>query len=185
MGLIKEIGITKSWTLFLDRDGVINKKLKNDYVKNIDEFEFIMGVPEAIAKLNTIFKRIVVVTNQQGIAKGIMTETDLYLIHTYIEKLLKPYRAHISEFYHAPTLESEHNLLRKPNTGMAYVAKEEFPDIEFEQCVIVGDSASDIRFGNRLGMITVLLRNGSNKSYYGEEKAKYEFQNLQEFTQAL
>jgi len=66
-------------TLFLDRDGVINVKLEARYVRNSNEFEFMQGALVAISKLSKLFKRILIVTNQQGIGKGIMTEADLNL----------------------------------------------------------------------------------------------------------
>ena len=78
---LKSLNINKDWTLFLDRDGVINKKLENDYVKHWIEFEFIEGTLDALKILNSIFGTIVVVTNQQGIGKGIYRTEDLELIH--------------------------------------------------------------------------------------------------------
>ena len=71
-------------TLFLDRDGVINVKLDGQYVKNTDEFDFIKGSEMAISKLSKIFNRILIVTNQQGIAKGIMSDKDLCVLHEYM-----------------------------------------------------------------------------------------------------
>ena len=67
-------------TLFLDRDGVINKKLEGRYVRNLSEFEFLPGVLNTISQLSNIFNRIIIVTNQQGIAKGIMSENDLNIL---------------------------------------------------------------------------------------------------------
>ena len=68
-------------TLFLDRDGVINIKLDGQYVKNPEEFEFMIGAETAISKLSKIFNRILIVTNQQGIAKGIMSDNELGVLH--------------------------------------------------------------------------------------------------------
>ena len=78
---LKDLNIAKDWTLFLDRDGVINKKLDNDYVKHWIEFEFLEGVLDALKKLDTVFGKIVVVTNQQGIGKNLYRIEDLELIH--------------------------------------------------------------------------------------------------------
>ena len=75
-------------TLFLDRDGVINKKLEGRYVTNFDEFVFVKNSDLAIRKLHKIFKRILIVTNQQGIGKGIMTEDDLNLLHMQMQRKL-------------------------------------------------------------------------------------------------
>ena len=76
--------INPDWTLFLDRDGVINQKLENDYVKALNEFEFLPGVLEALFDLKDWFSTIVIVTNQQGIGKGLMTELNLSWIHQYL-----------------------------------------------------------------------------------------------------
>ena len=72
----------KSWTLFLDRDGVINERIPGSYIKKWEDFQFLEGVREALAIFKETFGRIVVVTNQQGIGKGIMTEDDLAKVHT-------------------------------------------------------------------------------------------------------
>jgi D-glycero-D-manno-heptose 1,7-bisphosphate phosphatase len=69
------------WALFLDRDGVINDKLENDYVKDWSEFRFQTGVLNAIADLSCIFSRIFIVTNQRGVGLGLMTEKSLHEIH--------------------------------------------------------------------------------------------------------
>jgi D-glycero-D-manno-heptose 1,7-bisphosphate phosphatase len=147
--------VDKQWTLFLDRDGVINVRIPNDYVKTPQEFIFIKGVPESIAQFKKIFGHVFVVTNQQGIGKGIMTESNLAEVHDYMQENLKSVGGEITRFYFAPQLASEDSLMRKPNSGMALKAKEEFPSIDFERSIMVGDSDSDIEFGKRLGMKTV------------------------------
>lgn len=147
----------KSWTLFLDRDGVINQRLPNDYVKNWDEFDFIPGSIKAIENLSSIFGRIVVVTNQAGIGKGLMTEDDLRNIHRMLLKTVNLLDGRIDKIYHASAIPSAGSYLRKPNSGMALLAKEDFPEIDFTQSVIVGDSISDMEFGDRLGMVKVFI----------------------------
>jgi len=72
-----KLKINDGWSLFLDRDGVINKRLPDEYVKHPDEFEFEAGVTEAMAILAGFFNPIIVVTNQQGIGKGLMTVDQL------------------------------------------------------------------------------------------------------------
>ena len=83
---LKDLRINKDWTLFLDRDGVINKKIENDYVRNWSQFEFIEGVIEALKILRNIFGKIIIVTNQRGIGRGLMTENDLHEIHKKYDK---------------------------------------------------------------------------------------------------
>lgn len=146
-----------SWTLFLDRDGVINVRIPDAYVKLPSEFIFIEGVPESIAELSRLFGHIFVVTNQQGIGKGIMTERNLQEVHNYMHAELQKNSVRISKVYHAPHLASEGSAMRKPGTGMGEKAKEDFPEVDFQKSVMVGDSDGDIEFGKRLGMKTVKI----------------------------
>ena len=147
------MNIDASWTLFLDRDGVINKRNVGGYVENVSDFYFLDAVPEAIALCKTRFGRIIVVTNQQGIGKGIMTEEQLAAIHTYLRAQIPA----IDRIYHSPFLACENNNMRKPNIGMALAAKEDFPEIDFKKSIMVGDSLSDITFGKNSGMFTVFI----------------------------
>ena len=169
------LAFDKSWTLFLDRDGVVNKRIIDDYVKTVEEFVLLDGVAESIAKANTIFGRVVVVTNQQGIGKGLMTERNLSDIHAYCTELLVKENAFIDAYYFAPGLASENNQLRKPNSGMALQAKKEFEEIDFSKSVMVGDSQSDIEFGKRLGMVTVFIGPAVNETADFTAQSLYEW----------
>jgi len=147
-------------TLFLDRDGVINRHLPDDYVKNWEEFEFLPGVLDALVLLSDIFQHIVVVTNQRGVGKGLMTENDLNTIHETMLSVIQKNGGRIDKIYYCTDLENE-SINRKPNSGMANQAKKDFPGIDFEKSIMVGDSTSDIEFGNRLGMKTILIKQTS------------------------
>jgi D-glycero-D-manno-heptose 1,7-bisphosphate phosphatase len=149
--------IDASWTLFLDRDGVINQRLMGDYVKSVKEFELIPQVDEAIQLAASVFGTIVVVTNQQGIGKGLMTERNLSDVHAYCSKLIEAKGGRIDRYYFAPELANSGGTFRKPDTGMALQAKKDFPQIDFEKSVMIGDSDSDIAFGKKLGMKTVFV----------------------------
>jgi len=142
-------------TLFLDRDGVINVKLDGRYVKNTDEFEFIIGAETAISKLSKIFNRILIVTNQQGIAKGIMSDKDLGVLHDYMLFELKKKGGVIDKIYYCPHLAAESCNCRKPNTGMIEQAMIDFPKIKLAQSYLIGDSDTDIIAGNKMGLLTV------------------------------
>ncbi|MES2587738.1 MAG: HAD-IIIA family hydrolase [Bacteroidota bacterium] len=150
--------IDSSWTLFLDRDGVINERKMGGYVQTVEEFKFLPKVEESIAYFTTIFQHIFVVTNQQGIGKGIMTECNLIDIHRYMCEKIEEKGGKISQCYFAPELKSLENSMRKPNSGMALLAKKDFPTINFEKAVMVGDTDSDILFGKNLGMKTVRIK---------------------------
>jgi histidinol-phosphate phosphatase family protein len=155
--------IDKTWTLFLDRDGVINKRLMGDYVKNVDEFEFLPGVLEAIAAFSKKFGRIIIVTNQQGIGRGIMTENDLKLVHDHMVRQVEKHGGRIYAVYYAPQLASENSNMRKPEIGMAMKAKEDFPEIDFTKSLMIGDSMSDIEFGEKAGMKTLFIDHEKKK----------------------
>jgi D-glycero-D-manno-heptose 1,7-bisphosphate phosphatase len=149
--------IDKTWTLFLDRDGVINTRILGGYVHKWDQFEFIPGVLQALKILGDLFPRIVVVSNQQGIGKGLMSEQDLLMIHEKLIAEVKSNGGKIDRIYHSPSLESEQSVNRKPNVGMALMARKEFPEIRFKKSVMVGDSISDMVFGKKLKMKTAFL----------------------------
>ena len=142
-------------TLFLDRDGVINVKLDGHYVKNPDEFEFMIGAEMAISKLSKIFNRILIVTNQQGIAKGIMSDKDLDVLHNHMLFELKSSGGLINKIYYCPHLAIESCNCRKPNPGMIQQAIIDFPEIKVEDSYLIGDSDSDILAGNKMGLNTV------------------------------
>lgn len=149
--MIPLIHTDSSWTLFLDRDGVINKRLSG-YITSSKEFEFLSQVPAAIAKFNEVFGLVLVVTNQQGIGKGLMTLEDLAAVHEYMLSEI-----HVDKIYFAPELKSENSPNRKPKTGMAVQAKSDFPQIDFKKSVMIGDSVSDMQFGKTLGMTTIFV----------------------------
>lgn len=149
--------IDPSWTLFLDRDGVINERLPEDYVKTVSEFKFLPGVVESIAAFSKIVGKIIVVTNQQGISKGLMTKTDLEAIHQFFKNEIHQHGGRIDAIYVAPQLASENSIMRKPAIGMALQAQQDFPEIDFEKSIMVGDTLSDMEFGKRAGMKTIWI----------------------------
>lgn len=151
-------GINSEWTLFLDRDGVINERIMSGYVTSIEEFNFIPEVLEAIAVFSAIFKNVFVVTNQQGIAKGLMSESNLIEIHDYMHAEVEKKGGKILKSYYAPGIASAKNNLRKPNPGMALLAQRQFKGVDFDKSVMIGDSDSDILFGRNLGMKTVRVK---------------------------
>jgi histidinol-phosphate phosphatase family protein len=156
-------------TLFLDRDGVINVKLDGRYVQNADEFEFMPGAENAIAKLSIIFKRILIVTNQQGIAKGIMSANDLNTLHQYMLQQLKVKGGVIEKIYYCPHLVAANCSCRKPNPGMIQQAIIDFPTIKIEESYLIGDSDSDIIAGDKMGLNTIKVDNEYTLSKWYDE----------------
>ena len=156
--------LDNSWTLFLDRDGVINKKRDGDYVKKVSEFEFLPHSLESIVGLSTYFNKTIVVTNQQGIGKKIMTEEHLSDVHNHLKMEVTKAGGKIDAIFHAPQLASENSILRKPNTGMALLAQKEFPSIDFQKSIMIGDSVSDMEFAKNAGMTAIFI--GENQTHY-------------------
>ncbi len=174
---------TEGWSLFLDRDGVINKRLEGDYVKNPAEFVFIDGVLDAISTLSSYFKRIFIVTNQQGIGKGVMTEDDLHKVHDFMLHRISENGGSIDKVYYCPNKKEENHPNRKPNTGMALLAKSEFEDVILHQSVMLGDSQTDMQFGRKSGMITVLV--GDKKETIKENLVDLRFKDLKSFAEFI
>ena len=148
--------IDKSWTLFLDRDGVINVESVGSYITQWDEFTFHDGVLDAIRSLSGIFGHIVVVSNQRGVGRGIMSIESLKEINANMRQAIAENGGRIDKVYSCTaTTDDDHN--RKPNTGMGLQAQEDFPNIDFKRSIMIGNSISDMEFGKRLSMRTVFL----------------------------
>ena len=96
--------INSTWSLFLDRDGVINERKIGDYITMVDEFEFISGSLQAFNVASKIFGKIIVVTNQQGIGKGLMTVEQLNQIHDYMTSKVVECGGRIDGVYFSPHL---------------------------------------------------------------------------------
>ena len=144
--------------IFLDRDGVINKRLIGDYVKRREEFELLPKVREALIEFKKMGYLLIVVTNQQGIAKGVMTEEDLKVIHDYMLKLLPE----IDDIFYCPHLEGTRNC-RKPRNGMLLMAKEKW-NIDFKKSWMIGDSETDIICGKSVGCKTIRILHDNEKT---------------------
>ncbi len=182
---LKNLNISKNWTLFLDRDGVINRRLVDDYVKSWDEFKFIEGALDAIKISSGNFGIIVVVTNQQGIGKRLMAEDTLIEIHRKMAEEISKTDGNIDKVYFCPDLKSAGSFCRKPQIGMGLKARKDFPEINFKRSIMAGDTVSDMKFGKRLKMKTALI--GDDLSVASENPALVDFQydSLIDFAQSL
>ena len=144
-------------TVFLDRDGVIVEKMPEGmYLCSATDLRILPGVPRAIARLNQAGIRVLVATNQRGVALGLYTGSDVENIHQEVQRRLSFSNAHIDAFYFCPHERCSCNC-RKPLPGMFAQAASDFSDITAENCVMIGDSLSDIQFGCSLGMATVWI----------------------------
>ena len=176
--------IDNNWTLFLDRDGVINHEKEKDYIYHYGEFNFYEGVREALQYLSTRFGKIIIITNQRGVGKELMTEKDLAMIH---QKLLTSARhegATIDGIYYCSSLDNK-DPDRKPNPGMALQARRDFPGIDFRRSIMVGNNLSDMHFGKSAGMFTVFIKTTHPNQEFPHLDIDLAFDSLIEFARAL
>lgn len=149
--------VNAAWTLFLDRDGVLNRKIENGYVLNPAMLEVLNGAARAVASLASRMGRIVIVTNQRGIARGLMGLAELEDVHAQLRDAIAKAGGRIDGIFTCPHEKRSGCGCRKPDIGLALQAKQRFPEIDFSRSILAGDSDSDIQFGRTLGMYTVRI----------------------------
>lgn len=176
--------IDKAWTLFLDRDGVINHEKHLDYIHTWDEFAFYDGVKEAIAVFAKTFNRIVVVTNQKGVGKGVTKLQDLQLIHKNMVAEIEQAGGRIDAVYFCADLEDD-SPNRKPNPGMGLQAAIKFPDIDLNKTIMIGNTISDMKFGRNLGVQTIFLPTTRPEVDLNDERIDAVYNSLIDFANAL
>lgn len=176
--------INPNWTLFLDRDGVINVEKDNDYIKNWNEFEFYTESIEALPILASLFKTIVIATNQKGVGRGIMTENELTKIHENMIRAIETVGGRIDHVFYCTDIDNE-SINRKPQPGMAMQAKTMFPTIEFNSSIMVGNRPSDMNFGRNAGLHTVFLATTHPETSFPDPSIDFRFNHLLEFAIAI
>lgn len=154
--------IDHEWTLFLDRDGVLNVDNIHGYILNWKEFKFYDGVIDAMAIFSKLFSKIILVTNQRGVGKGLMSIQDLENIHQNMLFHIREGGGRMDLLLHCDSVLNDHPC-RKPNPGMAFKAKEQFPSIDFKKSIMVGNTGSDMEFGRNIGAYTVYIHTREDK----------------------
>ncbi len=145
------------WTLYLDRDGVINELIPGNYVKRWNEFKFENNFLNTFSKISKYFEHIFIVTNQQGVAKQYMTEQALKQIHDQMLTEINSAGGHISKIYYCPHLKASNCTCRKPNSGMLEKTKIEYPNLLFSKSILIGDTINDIKMAKSRGIITIAM----------------------------
>lgn len=174
--------IDHTWTLFLDRDGVINVNLPDRYVQRVEEFEFEKDALHALKELASIFARIIVITNQRGVGRGLMTEEDLSRVHSHMVEKIEEAGGRIDAIYSCISPDDNHPD-RKPNPGMAFKAKNDFPEIDFSKSIMVGDKRIDMFWADAIGGTGIWISNESVIAMLNPAIAV--FSSLSDFTTAL
>lgn len=191
MNWLKKKLFRSNKAIFLDRDGTINKlgndmnfdaqtSDKHSYIKTADEFVFTEGVREALSLVNSLDYKLIVITQQSGIGKGIYSEVDLAEIHQKMDDGLKNYGIWLDGIYYCPHTKKDNCNCRKPKTGMIEKAVEEHY-IDLENSYLIGDATRDIQMGKNAGCKTILVKTGeAGKDKEYRVRANYTANNLQE-----
>jgi len=176
--------IDNQWTLFLDRDGVINYEKKDDYIRNWPEFKFYEDAKEAIKTLTGKFGKIIVVSNQRGIGKALMTDNDLDNIHHKMQKEIESAGGRIDGIYYCTAIDAK-DPYRKPNPGMAFLAKQDHPEIDLGKSIVAGNKPSDMLFGKNAGMYSVYIASTHPQTPFPHPDIDFRFNSLSDFAKAL
>ncbi len=176
--------VDKSWTIFIDRDGVINHEKKEDYILNQEEFRFYDGVKEALAQISNKFGKVILVSNQRGVGKGLMTEADLEAIHRQMQAAIEEKGGHIDHIYYCTSTDNKHPD-RKPNPGMAFRAQSDIPGINLEKSLMIGNKPSDMLFGRNAGIYTVFVATTNPDMAFPHPDIDLRFDSLAHFAKAL
>lgn len=155
--------------IFLDRDGTLNEEVH--YLHRCEDLKLLAGVPEALRMLSEAGYKLVVLTNQAGVARGYYSEEDVLRLHAYMNEILKTHGVQIDAFFYCPH-HPEHGIgaykkvchCRKPETGMFEQAEAQFC-VEKAHSWMIGDKLIDVQAGNNYGVRTVLVGTG-----YGAEE---------------
>jgi len=157
--------------VFLDRDGVTNRKLpEGQFVRCWRDFEFLPGAESAIATLSHSGRHIIVVSNQRGIALGLYTRADVESLHMKLQERMAEHDAHIDAFYYCPHDRNQCDC-RKPKTGLFEQVFRDFPEASAQNSIVIGDSISDIQAARTLGLLAIFIQGDPKTQKPGAEKA--------------
>jgi D-glycero-D-manno-heptose 1,7-bisphosphate phosphatase len=157
--------------VFLDRDGVINRKPpEGEYISRWEDVQLLPGVESAIAALHRSGRRVIVVSNQRGVALGLYTRADVDALHAQLRQHLDAHGARIDAFYYCPHDEGECDC-RKPGIGMFLQALADFPQASRTNSLLIGDSLSDIEAARNLGIPSILIQGNPSTQKDGAAQA--------------
>ncbi|MDD3253995.1 MAG: HAD family hydrolase [Lachnospiraceae bacterium] len=161
--------------IFLDRDGTLNEEVH--YLHRKEDLKLLSQVPEALRVLKEHGYKLVVITNQAGVARGYYSEDDVVELHGYMNELLRQQGAEIDRFFYCPH-HPEHGIgvyrqnchCRKPQTGMFEAAEQEFV-VDKAHSWMIGDKLIDVEAGKNYGVRTILVGTGYGAQIHAELEA--------------
>ena len=164
-------------TIFLDRDGVINKEV--NYLHKIKDFQFIDGIFEACQYLENLDYRIIIITNQSGISRGYYTELDFQILTDWMILQFKNNNISILDVFHCPHLPNTDCDCRKPKPGMLLEAKSKY-NIDMQKSWFIGDTETDIIAANNSNITNTILVKSGHKINENETNAKFVLESINE-----
>ena len=162
---------------FLDRDGVINKSnFQNGYIGKKIYFKLIPGAIKSIKYLKTLNYKVVIVSNQSGVARGYFKITDVYKLHKYLQQLLKKNHTKIDKILFCPFHKDgiikkykKNSNLRKPNNGMFNIVNKKWK-VDKKKSFMIGDQYTDIQFAKKSGIKGLLFKQTNLYTYIKSKK---------------
>ena len=151
--------------IFFDRDGTINHDL--GYISKLKDFIFFEFTISAFKLLESITNKFIIITNQSGVSRGLIKENDLFRINDFIMNELKKNKLPLLKIYYCTDHPDHATNRRKPGTGMFLDAARDY-NIDLSNCLMIGDSISDIQPANNLGMDTMLVLTGNGENHHSK-----------------
>jgi len=169
-------------TIFLDRDGVVNKEI--NYLHQIEDFEFISGVFEACLYFTNLNYQIIIITNQSGISRGFYSENEYQIVKNWMLDQFRKNNINILDVFHCPHIPDANCNCRKPKPGMLLDAKYKY-NINMQKSWMIGDKEADIIAGNNSGISNTILVKSGHKINENNSNAKYFLESIQQATQVI
>ena len=169
-------------TIFLDRDGVINREVS--YLHKIEDFEFIDGVFKICQYLNKLGYEIIIITNQSGIAREYYNEIDFEVLSKWMLSEFKKNNIKILDIFHCPHLPDSNCECRKPKPGMLLLAKDKY-NIDMQNSWLIGDKEDDIIAANNSNISNTILVKSGHKINEIDSNAKYILESINEANQVI
>lgn len=152
----KKKELPKKRAIFIDRDGTIN--VDHGYTYRIEDFHFLPKAIEGLKMLAKLDYKLIIITNQSGIGRGLYTHKQFEEVTQHMLKELTQHHLHIDKVYHCPHHPDEKCTCRKPEIGMLKQAEKDF-NLDLRHCFMIGDLDKDIEAGKRAGCKTILIKN--------------------------
>lgn len=181
--------INANWSLFVARDGIINRLILDDFISSWDEFQYLPNIEQILVKLSNFFKHTFVFTNQPAIDEGLLHISDLNQIHYNLKKDIEYLNGDITDVYCCPHSQDQDFKVDcdcwNTNKSLAHQAKTDHPQVDFLRSIIICSNTHEINFGKRLKMTTVYITSDQENSSTGASLADYVFDSLNNFATTL